>query len=224
MWSLFVNFSNVTFTFEIRNHFPKQKWQLYQQVARQIDNMECISNLQLRNQAIQIKFWDTEMFHHYPPWRNHTRILKKGLIQTGWPSGLRRQIKALVSSGAWVRIPLQSNLFLKSTFPVDPRVRLFSICKNWRQDDSDKTAYVVYWKWTHGIVNLPRDKNMFHCSITSSSYYTQYNSSLFYNFRNRCKSESSTMKNPNFYFPIFKNIDWKSFFFYKGDRKWGWHP
>ena len=26
----------------------------------------------------------------------------------GWPSGLRRQFKALVSSEAWVRIPLQS--------------------------------------------------------------------------------------------------------------------
>ena len=33
------------------------------------------------------------------------------LNKTGWPSGLRRQIKALVSSEAWVRIPLQSNLF-----------------------------------------------------------------------------------------------------------------
>ena len=30
---------------------------------------------------------------------------------TGWPSGLRRQIKALVSSEAWVRIPLQSIVF-----------------------------------------------------------------------------------------------------------------
>ena len=26
----------------------------------------------------------------------------------GWPSGLRRQFQALVSSEAWVRIPLQS--------------------------------------------------------------------------------------------------------------------
>ena len=34
------------------------------------------------------------------------------LDKTGWPSGLRRQIKALVSSGAWVRIPLQSNFLL----------------------------------------------------------------------------------------------------------------
>ena len=29
----------------------------------------------------------------------------------GWPSGLRRQFKALVSSEAWVRIPLQSRGF-----------------------------------------------------------------------------------------------------------------
>ena len=32
-------------------------------------------------------------------------------FRTGWPSGLRRWIKAPISSGAWVRIPLQSNLF-----------------------------------------------------------------------------------------------------------------
>ena len=30
---------------------------------------------------------------------------------TGWPSGLRRWIKAPISSGAWVRIPLQSSVF-----------------------------------------------------------------------------------------------------------------
>ena len=30
---------------------------------------------------------------------------------TGWPSGLRRWIKAPISSGAWVRIPLQSHFF-----------------------------------------------------------------------------------------------------------------
>ena len=29
-------------------------------------------------------------------------------VQVGWPSGLRRQFQALVSSEAWVRIPLQS--------------------------------------------------------------------------------------------------------------------
>ena len=29
----------------------------------------------------------------------------------GWPSGLRRQFQALVSSEAWVRIPLQSRFF-----------------------------------------------------------------------------------------------------------------
>ena len=28
----------------------------------------------------------------------------------GWPSGPRRQFKALVSSEAWVRIPLQSSI------------------------------------------------------------------------------------------------------------------
>ena len=30
----------------------------------------------------------------------------------GWPSGPRRQFKALVSSEAWVRIPLQSILHI----------------------------------------------------------------------------------------------------------------
>ena len=38
-------------------------------------------------------------------------FLSKCYHLTGWPSGLRRQIKALVSSEAWVRIPLQSILF-----------------------------------------------------------------------------------------------------------------
>ena len=32
----------------------------------------------------------------------------------GWPSGLRRQFQALVSSEAWVRIPLQSFLLLQN--------------------------------------------------------------------------------------------------------------
>ena len=36
---------------------------------------------------------------------------KKVEFKTGWPSGLRRWIKAPISSGAWVRIPLQSILF-----------------------------------------------------------------------------------------------------------------
>ena len=30
-----------------------------------------------------------------------------GAWMVRWPSGLRRQFKALVSSGAWVRIPLE---------------------------------------------------------------------------------------------------------------------
>ena len=34
-----------------------------------------------------------------------------GAVLVGWPSGLRRQFKALVSSEAWVRIPLQSHFF-----------------------------------------------------------------------------------------------------------------
>ena len=32
-------------------------------------------------------------------------------VAVGWPSGLRRQFQALVSSEAWVRIPLQSICF-----------------------------------------------------------------------------------------------------------------
>ena len=36
--------------------------------------------------------------------------------KTGWPSGLRRWIKAPISSGAWVRIPLQSIFFNNSNF------------------------------------------------------------------------------------------------------------
>ena len=35
-----------------------------------------------------------------------TVVIKLNLV--GWPSGPRRQFKALVSSEAWVRIPLQS--------------------------------------------------------------------------------------------------------------------
>ena len=37
---------------------------------------------------------------------------KRVEYKTGWPSGLRRWIKAPISSGAWVRIPLQSSLFV----------------------------------------------------------------------------------------------------------------
>ena len=36
-----------------------------------------------------------------------------GVCSVGWPSGLRRQFKALVSSEAWVRIPLQSFFFFR---------------------------------------------------------------------------------------------------------------
>ena len=35
----------------------------------------------------------------------------RALAPVGWPSGLRRQFQALVSSEAWVRIPLQSRFF-----------------------------------------------------------------------------------------------------------------
>ena len=46
-----------------------------------------------------------------------TSFLKLYICTTGveWPSGLRRWFKAPVSSGAWVRIPLVSNLFVFST-------------------------------------------------------------------------------------------------------------
>ena len=37
-------------------------------------------------------------------------------MSVGWPSGLRRQFKALVSSEAWVRIPLQSLFFHLDAF------------------------------------------------------------------------------------------------------------
>ena len=39
-------------------------------------------------------------------------------IVVGWPGGLRRCVKAAVSSDAWVRIPLLS-IFLKTTFGVE---------------------------------------------------------------------------------------------------------
>ena len=39
------------------------------------------------------------------------RFIGVELVKARWPSGLRRQTKDLVSSGAWVRIPL-SSLFL----------------------------------------------------------------------------------------------------------------
>ena len=45
----------------------------------------------------------------------------------GWPSGLRRQFKALVSSEAWVRIPLQSLFFLFFSFFFSP-LRLLLYC------------------------------------------------------------------------------------------------
>ena len=45
------------------------------------------------------------------PWMLKLRH-KRDEFKTGWPSGLRRWIKAPISSGAWVRIPLQSNTFI----------------------------------------------------------------------------------------------------------------
>ena len=44
------------------------------------------------------------------------------LLGVGWPSGLRRQVKALVSSEAWVQIPLQ---------PVTMSVLFFCLAWDW---------------------------------------------------------------------------------------------
>ena len=41
----------------------------------------------------------------------HITLIAVRVFKTGWPSGLRRWIKAPISSGAWVRIPLQSIFF-----------------------------------------------------------------------------------------------------------------
>ena len=40
--------------------------------------------------------------------RRPARLSRRVGRAVGWPSGLRRQFQALVSSEAWVRIPLQS--------------------------------------------------------------------------------------------------------------------
>ena len=55
------------------------------------------------------------------------------IYKTGWPSGLRRWIKAPISSGAWVRIPLQSNLF--GHYPDDLNEYLWYCAKIWFQND-----------------------------------------------------------------------------------------
>ena len=47
--------------------------------------------------------------------------------KTGWPSGLRRWIKAPISSGAWVRIPLQSIFFINFCFCIMTPCEHFSI-------------------------------------------------------------------------------------------------
>ena len=53
-----------------------------------------------------------------------------GNLTVGWPSGLRRQFQALVSSEAWVRIPLQSDLAATAAAELfarpDPEMR--SVC------------------------------------------------------------------------------------------------
>ena len=46
----------------------------------------------------------------------------------GWPSGLRRQFQALVSSEAWVRIPLQSFLLLPKLFTASEIFFGYRIC------------------------------------------------------------------------------------------------
>ena len=43
--------------------------------------------------------------------RRPGRLSRRVGRAVGWPSGLRRQFQALVSSEAWVRIPLQSRFF-----------------------------------------------------------------------------------------------------------------
>ena len=58
------------------------------------------------------RYYSTECWSDL--WALFMTLEKRVEGKTGWPSGLRRQIKALVSSGAWVRIPLQSNIFLSS--------------------------------------------------------------------------------------------------------------
>ena len=49
----------------------------------------------------------------------------ENVSRTGWPSGLRRWIKAPISSEAWVRIPLQSNLFQNSLLHFQNFFNLF---------------------------------------------------------------------------------------------------
>ena len=73
-------------------------------------------------------------------------------IKTGWPSGLRRQIKALVSSGAWVRIPLQSIFFdfakLRRTvapyWPVAPGLKGTRYMSNIRELIGKRTQKIIF--------------------------------------------------------------------------------
>ena len=51
------------------------------------------------------------------------------ILEAGWPSGLRRCVKAAVSSDAWLRIPLLSNFFFK--FAGD-RYQQGILRKNWK--------------------------------------------------------------------------------------------
>ena len=52
---------------------------------------------------------------------NHAQTRRSLLRLVGWPSGLRRQFQALVSSEAWVRIPLQSVFASPQHLEVDAR-------------------------------------------------------------------------------------------------------
>ena len=59
----------------------------------------------------KFKMCDITVFLNIWHSEGRNQVLKRDEFKTGWPSGLRRWIKAPISSGAWVRIPLQSNLF-----------------------------------------------------------------------------------------------------------------
>ena len=57
------------------------------------------------------------IFQSFKIWKHGWcgRFNSRFFLKTGWPSGLRRWIKAPISSGAWVRIPLQSHFSAQLT-------------------------------------------------------------------------------------------------------------
>ena len=91
----------------------------------------------------------------------------------GWPSGLRRQFQALVSSEAWVRIPLQSAFGFSFWNRFHFQKTFFKKCRDWESHPgfcSHNAGYCYYTiSATFEIANMRRTRSDF-CFFVNSGF------------------------------------------------------